>query len=172
MKIRGQKVHSPSERISKMIAVDHCGCWNWTGSTRNGYGRMIVGSRIDGSRRSVSAHRYAFETMVGPIPDGMEICHKCDNRKCVNPSHLFAGSHQDNIDDREAKGRNNPPSGSMNGSAVLSEVEVLSARRLRSTGMSYQKIADRFGVHKMTVMRAIKGQHWAHVAAAPSAEGV
>ncbi len=87
------------------------GCLEWFGSKRNGYGRMIIGSRTDGTRKSVSAHRISYELTYGEIPIGMEVCHKCDNPSCVNPSHLFLGTRQDNIDDRERKGRNNPPKG-------------------------------------------------------------
>lgn len=82
------------------------GCLEWTGSKRSGYGRMIIGSRKDGTRKSVSAHRVSYEIEYGEIPAGMEVCHKCDNPSCVNPKHLFLGTRQDNINDRERKGRN------------------------------------------------------------------
>ena len=169
MKVRGQTVYSHKERIMRMSEEDtETGCWNWKGTTRGGYGRLIIGSRSDDSRRSVSAHRLSHETFIGPIPDGMEVCHRCDNRRCVNPGHLFAGSRQDNVDDREAKGRNVVPVGEANGTAKLSEADVISARRLRAAGHTYQSVADRFCVSKRTIMNAIKGESWAHVPAAPA----
>lgn len=139
------------------------GCWEWCGSKRNGYGRLIVGSRTNGTRKSVSAHRASYEHFVGKIPVGMEVCHKCDNPCCINPNHLFLGTRQENIDDRESKGRNNPPKGEKNGRAKLSEIDVLEMRAKRKTGMSFQKIADEYGVHKKTVMDAVSGKNWASV---------
>ena len=108
------------ERIMRHTQYDEMsGCWEWTGSKRNGYGRLIVGSRTDGTRKSVSAHRLSYELTYGEIPEGMEVCHRCDNRCCVNPDHLFIGTHQDNMSDRERKGRNKPPKGENNGRAKL-----------------------------------------------------
>lgn len=78
------------------------GCWRWIGGTTN----QLYGRFWDG-RRKVLAHRYAFETLVGDIPDGMLICHKCDNPNCVNPDHMFIGTMQDNMDDAKQKGRLN-----------------------------------------------------------------
>ena len=64
-------------------------CWIWTAETsRGGYGRFAAGSRSDGTRRSVQAHRYAYELLVGPIPEGLELDHLCRVRNCVNPAHL------------------------------------------------------------------------------------
>ena len=103
-------------------------------------------------------------TFVGPIPEGMEVCHRCDNPCCVNPEHLFVGTRQDNVDDREAKGRNHPPKDSRNGRAKLSEADVISARWEKiHKNISYQKLADKYGVSKRTMQDAINGKHWAHL---------
>lgn len=85
------------------------GCIEWQSTTRNGYGRLMIGSRTDKSRKSVSAHRLAYEIYIGEIPDGMFVCHTCDNPKCINTNHLFIGTRQDNVDDREKKQRNKLP---------------------------------------------------------------
>jgi hypothetical protein len=80
-------------------------CWNWTASASHdfGYGEFM----LDGTKRR--AHRWTYEQKVGPIPAGMYVLHKCDNPKCVNPKHLFLGTHQDNCDDMRRKGRHFVP---------------------------------------------------------------
>lgn len=94
-------------------------CWEWTGFTRkDGYGLIGLGRRSDGIAR---AHRVAWELHFGPIPDGLYVCHRCDNRKCVRPDHLFLGTPQDNVDDMVRKGRSvapSSPSGLKNHKAV------------------------------------------------------
>lgn len=143
-------------------------CWEWVGSKRNGYGRMIVGSRTDGTRRSMSAHRVSYEIVYGEIPEGMEVCHKCDNPSCVNPNHLFLGTRQDNIDDRERKGRNVFFVGEEQPRAKLTKKAVKDARWERAyKGTSFQMLADRYGVSKKTMMNAIKGVTWKCVAYIP-----
>ena len=150
------------ERLMRHTQVNYkSGCLEWTGSKRNGYGRMIVGSRADGTRKSMSTHRVAYELAYGEIPDGMEVCHKCDNRCCVNPAHLFIGTRQDNIDDRERKGRNVTFTGEEQPLSKLTKKAVKDARWEKAyKGTSYQKLADRYGVSKKTMQNAIKGVTW------------
>lgn len=168
--IRGQRVIPPKERI--LSKVDKCresGCWNWTGALKGSdplkrYGNLTVGSRTDGSRRNVAAHRYAYEVFVGPIPDGLYVLHKCDNPSCVNPCHLFLGTRQDNVDDRESKGRNNPPRGVRAGRAKLDRESVTQMRRLYLyEGWGIRRLGRRFGVHHTTVYDAVMGTNWSHV---------
>lgn len=162
---RGFPTMPISERIKLNVIVRPLtGCWEWKGYKVRGYGRTIIGSRTDGTRKTIAAHRLSYETFVGPIPDGMDVCHKCDNPCCVNPDHLFVGTRQDNIDDRERKGRNKPPKGVRNGNAKLTEDDVISARHERlQNNTSFQKLADKYGVSKHTIQDAVTGKRWAHV---------
>ena len=140
------------------------GCWEWIGTKRNGYGRTMTGSRTDGTRKSISAHRLSYQLFKGNIPQGCVVCHKCDNPCCINPDHLFAGTVQENVSDRERKGRNKPPKGACNGRAKLSEKDVLAARTERiDRGTSYQALAKKYGVAKKTIMDAVKGVNWKHL---------
>ena len=146
---------------SRTIINPVTGCWEWIGTKRNGYGRTMTGSRKDGTRKSISAHRLSYQLFKGDIPPGHEICHKCDNPCCINPDHLFAGTRQDNVDDRERKGRNVVMFGQSNGRAKLTEDDVRAARNERVTnGTSYQALANKYGVAKQTIMDAIKEAHW------------
>lgn len=150
------------QRLIRHMAINKTsGCWEWVGSKRNGYGRIIVGSRTDGTRRSMSAHRVSYELKYGEIPEGMEVCHKCDNPCCVNPDHLFLGTRKDNIDDRERKGRNVIFTGEEQPRSKLTKKAVKDARWERAyKGTSYQMLADRYGVSKKTMQNAIKGVTW------------
>ena len=91
---------TPIEILLSRIRVDGDGCWNYTYKTNNqGYAPMRVNGKY------TPAHRISYEYFKGAIPDGLFICHKCDNRACVNPEHLYAGTQKDNIKDMFDRGR-------------------------------------------------------------------
>lgn len=87
--------------LAKVFKEDGDGCWVWVGAApiRGGYGTIRVGNR------AMKAHRLSYEIYKGPIPAGMNVCHKCDHPYCVKPDHLFLGTHADNMRDMLAKGR-------------------------------------------------------------------
>ena len=86
--------------MSKISFFHHDSCWEWVGSLTNGYGRFSIG------KNGYRAHRISFLKEKKNLPEGAHICHTCDNRKCVNPSHLYAGSPTTNMRDRSVRGRN------------------------------------------------------------------
>jgi hypothetical protein len=136
-------------------------CWEWTGPVNQyGYGRL------NSNKAHKLAHRFAWEITHGPVPDvdigrGLFVCHHCDNRKCVNPDHLFLGTIQDNNYDRVAKGR--WVSGEESGMSKLTNNDIRKIRKMRSRGLSQQKIADAFGVNQTNVSSILLGKTWAHV---------
>ncbi len=115
------------------------------------------------------AHRVAYELTYGPIPEGMFICHRCDNPICCNPSHLFAGTHADNMQDMITKRRGNIPGiskfiGEENPTAKLTTEQVREIRKLYATGnYSHEELAQLFGVGHGAIDNLLAGRSWKHV---------
>lgn len=141
-------------------------CWPWPGSrTAAGYGTFRSGDM------TVLTHRMAWECANGPIPDGMRVCHSCDNPPCCNPSHLFIGTAADNTADMMVKGRHRCPVGEDTHRAVLTERQVLDIRaEYAAGGISYRLLASRYGVGETTIRNAISRKSWRHTAMARGGE--
>lgn len=136
-------------------------CWPWLGTiTASGYGQLSIGPRR--SCRSVRAHRFAWEREHGPIPEGLQACHRCDNRPCCNPRHLFLGTAADNQADKRVKGR--AASGEANGAHKLTEREVRTMRDEAGLGVAVPVLARRYGVSRQMVHRIVKRTAWRSVA--------
>ena len=132
------------------------GCLEWTATTgRWGYGRTTM----DG--RTVYAHRAAWIVAHGPIPDGLFVCHTCDNTGCVNVRHLFLGTHADNMRDMVEKGRAHP--GEKHGRAKLTDDQALTIRRRRAAGERGVDLAREYGVTTRTITRIVRGENWRHL---------
>jgi hypothetical protein len=148
-------------------------CWLWTaGRLRKGYGQFQV---ADKGRK---AHRIAWLITNGQIPDGLCACHRCDVPACVNPSHLFLGTHADNAADRDAKGRNNQPKGAThfarlnpermargdkNGNSKLTDSIVATILTSHASGVTQRLLAAQCGVSRSLLSAIIKRKIWRHV---------
>lgn len=146
-----------------VIPVPEAGCWLWTGSVeKGGYGVFHLNGR---SNPGVGAHRASWELYRGKIPASLNVLHRCDVRCCVNPNHLFLGTHADNTNDMIAKGRGIYPGapGTVNGRAKVTDVSVIAIRTRGLAGESRTKLAAEFGVARTSISGIIHGKTWAHL---------
>ncbi len=132
-------------------------CWPWTGSIRDhGYGQMYVNGSL------ITSHRLAhFFHSREALPSSVVIRHKCDNPRCVNPSHLVPGTQADNVRDRVERGRSRGGYGETSKLAKLTDEAV---RYIRASDESNGALAKRFGVSYGTIWFVRKGRNWKHVA--------
>ena len=139
------------------------GCWVWLASTTptTGYGAFTIQTG-----QTVSAHRLAYRLSVGEIPKGFYICHHCDNRRCVNPAHLFVGTAADNTADMWRKSRQQDYTKHERGEArhiaKLTADKVLKIRK-RIVEVPVKRLASDYGVSPSTIYAVIRNQTWRHV---------
>lgn len=156
--------HSPStrtkrfwERVNKdgpVCATVGTKCWVWLGQKTLGYGFISI------NLHNIGCHRYSWGLHNGPIPSGLCVLHKCDNRACINPDHLFLGTKTENTADCVAKQRQ--ARGERNRHAKLTEGQVLEIRRRRLTE-GPTKLAKEYGVTYTTIRRIVKGERWKYM---------
>jgi hypothetical protein len=152
--------------------VPHLGkCWERISSIQEGYSRFPVNGK------TVKAHRFSWILHFGEIPNSLCVLHKCDNRCCVNPNHLFLGTPTDNVFDCIAKNRNKAPKkencwahndssriqGSNHGRSKLNESQAIEIRNLADSGQDFHAIAKKFDVCRHTVFLIFKRKTWRHV---------
>lgn len=149
------------ERVNKNGSIPkHCPevgrCWEWEGSIveSTGYGQMGYENKV------YKAHRLAWIIFKGEIPIGKCVLHKCDNRTCVNPNHLFLGTHKDNGQDMVKKGRSICQRGDQNHSRKISSKIVRRIRFLVSRGQAQKKVATKFGITPSNVCLIVNRKSW------------
>jgi hypothetical protein len=136
--------------------VDKTGnCWLWTAGRKGSYGTFRCASA------GHYAHRYSYILHFGAVPDGMLVCHKCDNGRCVRPDHLFIGTHADNMADRNRKGR--ARGGGHHTPIKLTADQVRSIRSEYASGVFQIELARRYDVHPNTISAVIYRRIWAHI---------
>ena len=147
-----------------MSRVDQSGdCWIYQGDkTTNGYGTVRV------RNQRTAAHRYSYEVHVGPIPDGMLVCHACDNPLCVRPDHLWLGTPADNVHDMHLKGRQAKDVRRYRGEAhARSKLTADAVRAIRAEyvprKVPQRELARRYGVSQRLVLMVLKREIWRHV---------
>ena len=141
------------------IPEPNSGCFIWLGALNKegGYGRTSQGARSDGRPRNRRVHRLMYEKEIGPIPDGLDVLHRCDNPVCVNPEHLFLGTHADNMKDCADKGRLPDRRGQKAPNAKLTADQVTA---IRASTRSQRAIAKDFGITQAAVSLIKTGRTW------------
>ena len=145
-------------KVNKLGTND---CWNWTAHvSKSGYGWIYVGDK-----KATFAHRVC--AVLGGLLDSLDnpshVLHKCDNRKCCNPSHLFIGTNADNVADRVSKNRSGskPQPGELNGMAKLSTADIIDIRRVYAQGgISQSKLAKMYDTQQSNISRVVNNKRW------------
>lgn len=142
---------------SYFTPIDSNKCWLWNGSLIKGYGEFYSQSQ------KISAHRFMYILKKGIIPKNLEICHTCDNPRCINPNHLEAKSHYENIQDCIRRGREPNRKGSKCPNSKLTEREVLNIRKEFISKTNVQDLALKYHVRPNTIHQIISRRNWKHI---------
>lgn len=146
------------ERLSVHSERDVSGCIVWLGSkTKRGYGQIRLRNP---SNRLMLAHRLAWILAGNTIPDGFELCHKCDNPRCIHVDHLFLGTRSDNVADMVSKGRNPDLAGEKSARSKLTSDQVAEICRRCEDGETQVAVAAKFGIHPAHVSRLVNRKRW------------
>jgi len=143
---------------AKVLLPNDNGCMEWIGSLSPiGYGGFLVKSK------SIIAHRFSYEMHIGKIPKGLHVLHKCDNRRCVAPDHLWLGTHKDNMKDMGDKNRRAHLSGENASNVKLTELCVRDIKNKLAKGQTHISIAKEYGVDKTTITAINLKRNWRHI---------
>lgn len=156
---------SPQERLQRFHSCyvkQPSGCWQWIASLSGSCSAYGV---ISHNGRQTYAHRFSYETFVGPIPDGLIVRHLCDNPLCVNPAHLLTGTHADNTHDKVTRNRHRYGinKGSSNGKTIITPSQAERVVELRRSGHTLPQIAALTGVSRTNCSAICTGRSWSHL---------
>lgn len=156
---------SHADRLMRRVIQTSDGCWEWTGERRGGYGRVCINGK------KIQAHRLSYSVFVGDVPPEMFVCHRCDNPCCLNPTHLFLGTTQDNMDDCRRKNRT--ASGHRSTAARYPErvargerhpcakLSIEQVQAIRRDTRPQKEIAREFGIYQSAVSKIKNRKRWA-----------
>lgn len=144
------------ERLWSKIQVKSLDeCWEYTGGHIKGYGVIRV------LHKNLYVHRLVYQSIYGQIPDGLFVCHSCDNRVCCNPRHFWLGTTQENTRDKVNKGRQHRPKGELSGTHKLTQMQVNSIREIYARKeLNQYELAERFGVKQQNISRIVNYKRW------------
>lgn len=157
------KMELPEKAIerfnTKWEPIPESGCWIWIGCMfqRTGYGQFHY------KHHPYRAHRVSYIIHKGQIPEGMLVLHKCDVPCCVNPEHLYLGTHQDNANDMMRRGRNTPTVGEKHPNHRLKEKDIREIRKKYENGVNIMKLSNEYGVAFQHIYRIVTRERWKHV---------
>lgn len=156
---RGRPEKPILDRLLSKVQKRESGCWEFQGARdKKGYG--CISAKCYGMQ-SMGAHRASWIAHRGPIDPGLCVCHKCDNPSCVNPDHLFIGTHQDNAKDMVARGRAAEHVGKFNRfAAKMTEDQVRLMREMAASGATAKELAKEFNTHAVNVRLILRGKTW------------
>jgi hypothetical protein len=146
------------EKHANNYVVSSTGCWEHQGHIHRGYGSAKL--LLKGSLLHLKAHRLAYYYHYKIDPSPLLVCHHCDNKRCVNPEHLYVGTHEDNMNDVVERGRQR---GSSNTFSKLTEEDVLRIKKRIAAGEKYKDIAEDYCIKKCTIADIATQRSWSHV---------
>jgi hypothetical protein len=159
---RGYKATEPIIRFNQKYIVDEeTNCWNWIASlSKFGYGKFSLNRS-----KWIFAHRFSYEYFNHNISDDLFVCHKCDNRKCVNPKHLFLGTAKDNMVDCKNKNRTYKPKGILMPGHKLTNDDVIQIKKelLNYSYGDCVKLSKKYNVDSRTISNIKTGINWNHI---------
>lgn len=134
-------------------------CWPWTGGLSKGYGKLTVG------KVALAAHRVAYALTRGPVPSDVSVLHRCDNKKCCNPAHLFLGTQADNMIDMLLKGRErNGHQPGRRPAAKLTAADVVDIRGAHEDGeFTLEQLSDQYAISVTQVRRIVRLEAWSDI---------